>query len=97
MDVSWTVEEGTIEEILIAKYLGVQIQFKDRSIIGKQEEIIVRRATNYTYSIMNLCPRHLFPWNIGGTSPPLENLGAQEERAAAPSNPFILIFKKRLK
>lgn len=35
MDVSWTVEEETIEEILIAKYLGVQIQFKDRPIIGK--------------------------------------------------------------
>jgi len=35
MDVSWTVEEETIEEVLIVKYFGVQIQFKDRSIIGK--------------------------------------------------------------
>ena len=53
-NVSWTVEDETIEEILIAKYLGVHIQLRGRSIIGKYEENVVRRATNYAYSIMNL-------------------------------------------
>ena len=53
-NVSWTVEDETIEEILIAKYLGVHIQLRGRSIIGKYEENVVRLATNYAYSIMNL-------------------------------------------
>ena len=53
-NVSWTVEDETIEEILIAKYLGVNIQLRGRLIIGKYEENVIKRATNYAYSIMNL-------------------------------------------
>ena len=53
-NVSWTVKDETIEEILIAKYLGVNIQLRGRSIIGKYEENVIKQATNYAYSIMNL-------------------------------------------
>ena len=51
---SWKVEGETIEEILIAKYLGVNVQVRGRSMIGKYESEILRRATNYAYTIMNL-------------------------------------------
>ena len=51
---SWKVEGETIEEILIAKYLGVNVQVRGRSMIGKYESEIIRRATNYAYTIMNL-------------------------------------------
>ena len=51
---SWKVEEETIEEILIAKYLGVSIQVRGRSMVGKYESDIIRRATNCAFSIMNL-------------------------------------------
>ena len=51
---SWKVEEESIEEILIAKYLVVNVQVQGRSMIGKYESEIIRRATNYAYTIMNL-------------------------------------------
>ena len=50
----WKVEEETIEEILIAKYLGVSIQVRGRSMVGKYESDVIRRATNCAFSIMNL-------------------------------------------
>ena len=46
---SWKVEGETIEEIL-----GVNVQVRGRSMIGKYESEIIRRATNYAYTIMNL-------------------------------------------
>ena len=37
---SWKVEEETIEEILVAKYLGVNIQVRGRTMVGKYESDI---------------------------------------------------------
>ena len=51
---SWKVEEETIEEILVAKYMGVNIQVRGRSMVGKYESDIIRRATNCAFTIMNL-------------------------------------------
>ena len=55
---SWKVEEETIEEILVAKYLGVNIQVRGRSMVGKYESDIIRRATNCAFTIMNLTRGH---------------------------------------
>jgi len=53
-NISWPINEETIEEVLVAKYLGVNIQLRGRSMIGQYEEIMINRATSYAYSIMNL-------------------------------------------
>ena len=53
-DIFWPINNETIEEVLIAKYLGVSIQLRGRNMIGQYEEIIISRATSYAYSIMNL-------------------------------------------
>ena len=55
---SWKVEEETIEEILVAKYMGVNIQVRGRSMVGKYESDIIRRATNCAFTIMNLTRGH---------------------------------------
>ena len=38
----------------MAKYLGVTIQVRGRSMIGVYEKDMIRKATNYAYAIMNL-------------------------------------------
>ena len=53
-DVNWSVNSETIEEILVAKYLGVKIQLRGRNIIGQYEEIMIKRAMSYAYTIMSL-------------------------------------------
>ena len=53
-DVNWSVNSETIEEILIAKYLGVNLQIRGRNIIGQYEEIMIKRAMSYAYTIMSL-------------------------------------------
>ena len=53
-NVHWPINEDTIEEVLVAKYLGVNIQLRGRSMIGQYEELMIRRAKSYAYSIMNL-------------------------------------------
>ena len=39
---SWKVEEETMEEILVAKYLGVNIQVRGRSMVGKYKSDIIK-------------------------------------------------------
>ena len=51
---SWKVEEDTVEEVLVSKYLGVQMQVRGRGMIREYERTVVRRATNQAYAIMNL-------------------------------------------
>ena len=53
-EISWKVDNVTIEEILVAKYLGVTIQVHGWSMIGVYEKDMIRKATNYAYAIMNL-------------------------------------------
>ena len=53
-DINWAVNSETIEEILVAKYLGVKLQLRGRNIIGQYEEIMIKRAMSYAYAIMNL-------------------------------------------
>ena len=53
-DINWAVNSETIEEILVAKYLGVKMQLRGRNIIGQYEEIMIKRAMSYAYAIMNL-------------------------------------------
>jgi hypothetical protein len=53
-EIAWKIADDTIEEILVAKYLGVKIQIRGRTIIGNYEEDMIRRAKSYAYSLMNL-------------------------------------------
>ena len=53
-DINWSVNSETIEEILVAKYLGVKMQLRGRNIIGQYEEIMIKRPMSYAYAIMNL-------------------------------------------
>ena len=46
--------DSTIEEILLAKYLGVNLQTRGRSMIGVYEKHMMCKATSYAYTIMNL-------------------------------------------
>ena len=48
------VEDATIEEVLVAKYLGVDIQIKGCNLVGNYETTILKRANSYAMSIMNL-------------------------------------------
>jgi hypothetical protein len=62
-ETSWKVDKVTIEEILVAKYLGVTFQVRGRSMIGVYEKDMIRKATNYTYAIMNISRGLLIgPW-----------------------------------
>ena len=53
-NVSWKIENDTIEEILIAKYLGIHVQVRGRNMIGKYEDNMIKKAMSYAYTIMNL-------------------------------------------
>ena len=53
-NVSWKIENDTIEEILIAKYLGIHVQVRGRNMIGKYEDNMTKKAMSYAYTIMNL-------------------------------------------
>ena len=53
-EVSWSIDDATVEEVLVAKYLGVNIRVRGRNLIGLYETEIVKRAQNYAYTIMNL-------------------------------------------
>jgi len=53
-EISWKVDNVTIEEILVAKYLGVTIQVHGRSLIEGYEKDMILKDTNYVYAIMNL-------------------------------------------
>ena len=53
-DVNWSVNSETIEEILVANYLGVKIQLRGRNIIGQYEEIMIKRTMSYAYTILSL-------------------------------------------
>ena len=52
-EISWMVDNVTMEEILVAKYLGVTIQVRRRSMIGVYEKDMIRKTSNYAYAIMN--------------------------------------------
>ena len=53
-EISWKVDNVTIEEILVAKYLGVTIQVHGTSLIEGYEKDMILKDTNYVYAIMNL-------------------------------------------
>ena len=46
-NVSWKIENDTIEEILIAKYLGIHVQVRGRNMIGKYEDNMIKKAMSY--------------------------------------------------
>ena len=52
--VDWSVEDETIEEVLAAKYLGVNLQIRGRNMVGQYEAVMIRRAVGCAMSIMNL-------------------------------------------
>ena len=52
--VSWSYELETIEETLVAKYLGVDIQIRGRTVLCKYKKTVIRRALSYAYSILGL-------------------------------------------
>ena len=52
--VNWKIDRDTIEEILKAKYLGINIQVRGRNMIGEYEDNMVKKAMSYAYTIMNL-------------------------------------------
>ena len=51
--IDWMVDYATIEEVLVAKYLGVDIQIKGRNMVGNYEANILKQANSYAMSIMN--------------------------------------------
>ena len=53
-DVSCIIDDATIEEVLVAKFLSVNIRVRGQNLVGLYEAEIVKHAQNYTYSIMNL-------------------------------------------
>ena len=53
-EVSWTYELETIEETLVAKYLGVDIQIRGRRVLCNYKETMISRALSYAYSILGL-------------------------------------------
>ena len=52
--IDWSVEEETIEEVMSAKYLGVNMQIRGRNMVGQYEAVMLKRATGCAMSIMNL-------------------------------------------
>ena len=49
-----TVDDVTIEVVLVAKYLGVDIQVRGCNIVRHYEAMILKRANIYAKAIMNL-------------------------------------------
>ena len=43
--VDWSVDEETIEEVMSAKYLGVNMQIRGRNMVGQYEAVMLKRAT----------------------------------------------------
>ena len=52
--VNWSVDDETIEEVMSAKYLGVNMQIRGRNMVGQYEAVMLKRATGCAISIMNL-------------------------------------------
>ena len=52
--VDWSVDDETIEEVMSAKYLGVNMQIRGRNMVGQYEAVMLKRATGCAMSIMNL-------------------------------------------
>ena len=52
--VDWSVDDETIEEVLAAKYLGVNMQIRGRNVVGQYEVVMLKRANGCAMSIMNL-------------------------------------------
>ena len=52
--VSWSYELETIEETLVAKYLGVNILIRGRTVLCKYEDKVIKRDLSYAYSILGL-------------------------------------------
>ena len=50
----WIVDDQPLEEVLVAKYLGVKIQVKGRSLAGQHEQVMVTRAQAYAQTILGL-------------------------------------------
>ena len=42
-NVSWKIKNDTIEEILIAKYLGIHVQVRGRNMIGGYEDKMIKK------------------------------------------------------
>ena len=53
-NVSWSIDNATIEDVLVAKYLGWNIRVRGRNLVGLYEADMVKRAKNYAYTVMNL-------------------------------------------
>ena len=53
-NVNWKIDKDTIEEILIAEYLGINIQVRGRNLIGGYEDNMVKKGMSYACTIMNL-------------------------------------------
>ena len=53
-DVDWTVDDATIKEVLVAKYLEVDIQVRGCNMVGLYEAMMLKRANSYAMAIMNL-------------------------------------------
>ena len=51
--VVWSVDDQTIE-VMLAKYLRVNMQIRGRNMVGQYEAVMLKRATGCTMSIMNL-------------------------------------------
>ena len=46
-DVDWTVDDATIKEVLVAKYLEVDIQVRGCNMVGLYEAMMLKRANSY--------------------------------------------------
>ena len=52
--VAWTINDTTVEEVLVAKYLRVQIRVNGCNLVGLHGSEIVKRAQNNAFTTMNL-------------------------------------------
>ena len=50
--VSSAIEDTSLEEVLVAKYLGVSIKVRGRGMIGIYEAQMLKRAKKYAYTIL---------------------------------------------
>ena len=50
----WMVDDQALEEVLVAKYLGVNIQVQGRSLVGQYERTMLSRARTFSHTIMGL-------------------------------------------
>ena len=55
--VDWSVDDETIEEVMSAKYLGVNMQIRGRNMVGQYEAVMLKRATGCAMYINepNMC------------------------------------------